>query len=481
MQRSVVTRLETESTSVRRLRVADTAGFALIAVAAAAAAVAPELSVKCALIGFAALAFAFAAVCEKPAAWLYVFFALDLLTPPLPSSSGLAGLHLAPAALGLGILAGALYRMEWRLRGAAVVAALGAFALTLAVSFPFALVYSGVDVAAGSMARIALFFIGVYVFAYSLCGPAGAAGGFLRLAKFLFATAVIAAVFACLDFYFHFPAPAEFSDQFVWLEDGVFRRAQGLFYDASTLGNFCACFLIYALISLAEGRKQRTPPRFLLAAGALILTAAIILSYSRASVLTVAIAIVAYGLLAGVRMRRTIAGVLLAGIVASAAVQMAYPTFASNYWSHIGGTIQYLFERPDGVLSGRLTNWQRLFDFIASHPWQTIFGIGYKTLPYTNHLGDPVIADNTYLSLFIETGISGLCTFLILLGLILRASFRAARSAGPQASLLGKWMFCFWCGQAAQMFSGDLLTYWRVLPVYFWAIGATIRACEVHE
>jgi O-antigen ligase len=183
-------------------------------------------------------------------------------------------------------------------------------------------------------------------------------------------------------------------------------------------------------------------------------------------------------MLAGIRMRRTVAGVLLAGIIASMAVQVAYPSFASNYWSHIGGTVRYLFERPDSVLSGRLTNWQRLFDFIASHPWQTIFGIGYKTLPYTSHLGDPLIADNTYLSVFIETGISGLCTFLILVGLILRATFRAATSSGREASLLGKWMFCFWCGQIVQMLSGDLLTYWRVLPVYFWATAAAMRAYE---
>ena len=458
--------------------VADTAVFALIAAIAAAAAVTPGIATKCALIGLAALAFAFAVVCERPAAWLYLFFALDLLTPPLPSSSGFAGLHLAPLALGLGIFAGALHRAEWRMRGGAVVAALGAFTFSLVASLPFALVYSGADVATGSAVRIALFSMGLYVFAYHLSGPAAGAGSSLRFANFLFGIAIVAAVFACLDFYFHFPAPAGFSDQFVWLEDGVFRRAQGLFYDASTLGNFCACFLIYALISLAEGRKKGNPPRLALAAGALILSAAIMLSFSRASVLAVVIGMVAYAMLAGVRIRRPLAGVLLAGVIASFAVQMAYPTFAANYWSHINWTIRSLSERPDGVLSGRLTNWQRLFDFIATHPWQTIFGIGYKTLPYTSYLGDPVIADNTYLSLFVETGISGLCTFLVLLGLILRASFRAARSAGREASLLGKWMFCFWCGQIAQMFSGDLLTYWRVLPVYFWAIGAAIRARE---
>ena len=92
-----------------------------------------------------------------------------------------------------------------------------------------------------------------------------------------------------------------------------------------------------------------------------------------------------------------------------------------------------------------------------------------------------MIADNTYLSLLIETGIRGLCTFVVLLGVILRASLLAARSAGQEASLLGKWTFCFWCGQSIQMFSGDLLTYWRVLPVYFWAIGAAIRAYEAGD
>lgn len=466
--------MQTENTPVR-VPAADTAAFALIAMVAAAVAVTPDLFAKCMLIGFAAMVFGFVAVCEQPAAWLYLFFGVDLLTPPLPS-----GLHLAPAVLGFGIFAGALHRGEWRLRGTAVLRALTAFALSLAASLPFAMLYSGSDVTEGSAARIALFFIGVYVLACSLCGPAQSARGSLRFAQFLFGIAIIAAAFACLDFYFHFPAPAGFSDQFVWLEDGVFRRAQGLFYDASTLGNFCACFLIYALISLAE-RNEGTAPRFALTAGALVLSAAIMLSYSRASVMTVAVAMMAYALLAGVRMRRIVTGALVAGLLAAAAIQLAYPSFASNYWSHLSGTIRFLSERPDGVLSGRLTNWTTLLDFIRSHPWQTIFGIGYKTLPYTSYTGDPVIADNSYLSLLVETGISGFCTFLMLLAIILRTSFRAARSGRREASFLGKWTFCFWCGQTVQMLSGDLLTYWRVLPVYFWAIGATIRARESYE
>ncbi|HTS84626.1 MAG TPA: hypothetical protein VMG61_05940, partial [Usitatibacter sp.] len=42
-------------------------------------------------------------------------------------------------------------------------------------------------------------------------------------------------------------------------------------------------------------------------------------------------------------------------------------------------------------------------------------------------------------------------------------------------TFFGTWILCFWCGQMVQMFSGDLLTYWRVLPVYFWVLALAVR------
>jgi O-antigen ligase len=89
-----------------------------------------------------------------------------------------------------------------------------------------------------------------------------------------------------------------------------------------------------------------------------------------------------------------------------------------------------------------------------------------------------VIADNTYLSLLVETGVFGLTAFLALNFLILREGWRAAKSANPRASFHGEWIFCFWVGEMVQMFSGDLITYWRVLPVYFWVLGTAIRESE---
>jgi hypothetical protein len=48
-----------------------------------------------------------------------------------------------------------------------------------------------------------------------------------------------------------------------------------------------------------------------------------------------------------------------------------------------------------------------------------------------------------------------------------RTGLHAARSVRPSAQIFGEWIFCFWAGEAVQMFSRDLITYWRVLPVYF--------------
>ena len=98
---------------------------------------------------------------------------------------------------------------------------------------------------------------------------------------------------------------------------------------------------------------------------------------------------------------------------------------------------------------------------------QAVFGIGYKTLPYTSHLGRPVIADNMYLSLLAETGVLGLAALVALNVAILRVSWIAMR----RGSLHGAWMFCFWVGESLQMLSGDILTYWRVLPIYFCVLG----------
>jgi O-antigen ligase len=203
--------------------------------------------------------------------------------------------------------------------------------------------------------------------------------------------------------------------------------------------------------------------------GGTVLSAALILSYSRGSLVNVLVACAALAALERRRIRfarvlPTAALLLVAGAVV---LFLAAPEFAHAYWNRTRISVQFFFQSPNAVLSGRLRNWEVLLDFLRLHPLYALFGVGYKILPYSDFIGAIAIADNAYLSSLIETGIGGLTALLLMNGAILRSSYRASKSDRPQRSLLGTWMFCFWCGQSVQMLSGDLLTYWRVLPAYF--------------
>ena len=161
--------------------------------------------------------------------------------------------------------------------------------------------------------------------------------------------------------------------------------------------------------------------------------------------------------------------------LAAAGVRLAFPSFSASYWDRIAGSFRYFWYAPDSVLSGRLTHWKVLIDFLSQQPWHALFGVGYKTLPYSNFIGTTVIPDNTYLSLLVETGLVGLAAFVALNIAILRTGWRAVHCSDPRTVFFGEWIFCFWCGELVQMLSGDLITYWRVLPVYFWVLGAAAR------
>ena len=293
--------------------------------------------------------------------------------------------------------------------------------------------------------------------------------------RVMFWAAVASALFACIDFYYQLPAPAGYGRQFIWLESGVFRRAQGFFYEASTLGNVCAFFVEMIAVALLLRRRERPVPLPALLAGGIVLASALALSYSRGSLVNLGVAVAA---LMWIERRRIRFGRLLAGIAVlagtGAALSIAVPAFANNYWHRISSSVQYFAQSPNAVLSGRLQNWALLWDFLLAHPWYALLGVGYKTLPYSDVMGTPVITDNTYLSALVETGVFGLAAVIALNAAILTAAYWASKSAGRR-SFFGTWMFCFWMGQSVQMFSVDLLTYWRVLPLYFCVLALATR------
>jgi O-antigen ligase len=413
--------------------------------------------------------------------WLWCFFFAALLLPPLPFSLGNSGPHVGVAVAGLGVVCGALRLREWRLKRDLLTLAMAVFFLVLLASSALAVFYSGLGVAAGSLVRVLLFGIPLYVFFYSAYGPAAAMHeNTLRNTRLLYWFGVLSAAFACVDFYYQFPAPSGYGPQFIWLDSGIYRRAQGFFYEASTLGNVCAFFLIMIAVTLLRGRGRERPiSRLALWLSAPVLFAALVMSYSRASLLNlfVALAALLYMERARIRIGRLLAIAASCVAAGSLAAWQLFPEAAWNYWLRLAQS-QFFFSQTNRVLSGRLGNWQLIAAFVAAYPWHTILGIGYKTLPYSDFIGQTTVADNMYLSLLVETGIVGLAAFLLLNLAILRTAWRAARGDDSRASFFGTWIFCFWIGQLFQMLSGDLFTYWRVLPAYFWVLAMAVRRRE---
>jgi O-antigen ligase len=410
---------------------------------------------------------------STPRGWLIPFFAAAILLPPLPFGDGSSSIHASVLLAGVGLLAGLARLREWRVQFTLLNGAILAFCWALTLSLGLALLYSGWTAAAGSAARVALFAIAVYVFFSASQGPDRASPlEALSMARWLFGIAIAAALFGCVDFVYQLPAPGAFGAQFLWLESGVYRRAQGLFYEASTLGNFCAFFLVMSAVCLSQAREKRALHRWVAALGIVLFAGTLILSFSRSSLIA---AILSCGTLAVVE-RRSWANrraVLGLGVLVLAAVGLFFtflPEFATGYALRLASNSADVFAGRGRVLSGRLETWQTLGAFAADHPWQTALGIGYKTLPNTTYLGKPLIADNMYLSALIETGVLGLAALLFLNAAILRTSWQALR----RGSFFGKWMFCFWVGETVQMLSADILTYWRVLPIYLWVLAQLV-------
>jgi O-antigen ligase len=415
--------------------------------------------------------------------WLLTFLCAAVLLPPLPIPIGDAGPHPSLVIAALGVFAGLIGLRRWRIPATALSRSIILLFFLLLASVALAAIYSGILVALGSLARVLLFGISVYIFFYVTCGPSApdSAGSFHAL-RVLFFTGAASALFACVDFYFQFPAPAGFGPQYVWLDSGVYRRAQGLFYEASTLGNFCAFFLVLIAVALMRPKKEFPVSRSLLLAGAALFSAALVLSFSRASLLNVLISVTALLWLHRRRFRsgRIAPLFFLAAIVGSAVTYYLLPAFTQHYWDRLSASTTYLFSGTEGVLSGRLSSWSALGAFLRENPGYALLGIGYKTLPYSDFIGQRIVGDNMYLTMLVETGVLGLSALLLFNAAILRAAYRAARHADSTASFFGTCIFCFWTGQIFQMMSGDLLTYWRVLPFYFWTLAVAVRAANEH-
>jgi hypothetical protein len=445
---------------------------------AAAAALVPSTPLRIALASLAAAVPLSWWLLAGANHWLAAFIGAALLLPPLPLDIGNAGPHPALLFAAAGVAMGVLRLRQWSFRSEPLAQTLLLFTAVLLASVASALYVSGVIVGGGSLARVLLFGISVYIYFFVAHGPGSMVNvNLVRAVRWLFGAAVVAALFACVDFYYQLPAPAGYGPQFVWLPTGVFRRAQGLFYEASTLGNFCVFFLVMIAVSATEPRGTRILPPSVLLAGGVVFSTALVFSYSRASLgaLFAALLVLAYIRRGFYPIRRWLPLLVVSLAAGAVIVSVLSPTFSEMYSLRLLQSFESFWSATNAVLSGRLATWSAAGGFIIENPRYALMGVGYKTLPYSDVAGQPLIVDNMYLTLLAETGVIGLTVFLILNILILRSAHKAAFHPDRLASFFGTWMFCFWSGELLQMLSGDLLTYWRVLPLYFWALASAVR------
>src|SRR5205814_5508345 len=103
---------------------------------------------------------------------LVMFFCAAVLLPPLPIAWGDSGPHPSLAIAALGLLAGLMRLADWRVPTGALSRAILLLFFILLFSSALAALYSGVSIAMGTLARVALFGISVYIFFYVTCGPA---------------------------------------------------------------------------------------------------------------------------------------------------------------------------------------------------------------------------------------------------------------------------------------------------------------------
>jgi O-antigen ligase len=415
--------------------------------------------------------------------WFVGFAAASLLLPPLPFSPGDSGPHVAVLFAAIGLWRGATRSGQWRVPRNLLTLSAMALGLAMLLSVAFAMLYSGPRMAAGSFARVALFAISLYTLFYFAYGPAaGDAPEPLRWARRLYVLGIAAALFACVDFYFQIWPPAGFAEQFVWLPSGVYRRAQGMFYESGVLGNLCSFFLVWMALAWLRPARQDVSPAILVAGG-VVLSAALLFSFSRSSLLNVSAALAALLVFCRkqLKLRRLLPLVLTAAAGGLLLTYLLFPSFIETYLLRLWYSGLELAEKPDSVLGGRLTTWSTILGLLAASPAKLLFGVGFKSLPSGGLAGDPIIADNMYVSMLAETGLLGLAAMLLFQAAILHNAYRAARSPDETASLLGAWIFCFWIGELFQMLSVDALTYWRVLPLYFAVLGLAVRERDRYD
>ncbi len=426
------------------------------------------------------LAFTYVSI-RRPMVFVAVFLlVLELLPPFFFSAFGDTPVYVSTILVPVALVILIVRFPEFGFRLDPVAKGLLLFVIGVGLSLPFAAWFSGSQVALSSLLRWMLLSLAFLVYLLIRNGASAEESGLeRRLFLLLLLGAVISAGYGIVDFFWPIPVPHPAADQFIWLRGAVLRRAQGVYYESSNFGNFCGFFLAAASAAYLVGEKRVIGlPRPLLLLITAVLSLAVLLAFSRgawASVLTTLLVFVA---ISG-QVRRGRAAVFL---VSLASPILALWFYSPELWNYlVNARVAYLvqlFADPNLASSGRFDTWLRIISLIQDHPQYLVFGVGYKTLPYTRLFHESLIPDNGYLSLLLETGIVGLGGFLIFTASVLKTFMGIALKNRGSLSFFSAFLFSFWCGECVQLLATDAYTYWRNVVLFTAVMALTLNRAE---
>jgi hypothetical protein len=124
----------------------------------------------------------------------------------------------------------------------------------------------------------------------------------------------------------------------------------------------------------------------------------------------------------------------------------------------------------------RVDLWTQAQQSIISNP---IFGTGFATFQYGQHVGDLKDTHNWYVKILVETGIIGFIMYFILLQQLLAMSYRLfKRATDPLYRGLGLGLFVATCSSLAANCFGDRWTYIEITALLWVLAAAAVRATQ---
>jgi len=424
------------------------------------------LALVCA--GLLYLIFAIISVCE-PIIFIIVFLTVLIVLPPFFfTQTGETPVYVSSFLLPIAFAIVAVRWSDFQFGMDPISTGLFLFVFGTGASLPFAWWFSGSTIAIPSLLRWLMLAQTLLLYVLVRGGMRTRPG---RAEKWLIPALIIAAVlgagYGIYDFIWPVPIPHPAAAQFLYLPNGMLRRAQGVLYESSSFGNLCGFFLAVTSAAFivrrekAIGVSMKFLPPFIL-----ILAGAVIVAFSRSSWANTMVTLMVFGLLTRrTRWRRTLV-LLVALAVPLVFLAMYFPEVWNYLLGYRLGSLSLLFSDPNSASSGRFNVWAKIILILYKFPHYFLLGVGYKTLPFTRLFGQKIITDNGYLNLLLETGLLGLGGFMLFLNSTLKSFWKLSDSPNPLISFWATLLFAFWCGQCVQLMAADAYTYWRNMVVY---------------